>query len=444
VSDATTTVTSPGNYVVDVDNNNTETDRWFAVTHNNGTELIRVTESGRLGVGVTAPAQVLDVKGNAHIGDPAAAAILQIDGAAATSRDLQFMTGGVVRWVLREDSTAESGSNAGSNFLINARQDDGSSNTIAMFVKRSNGYIGMGNTDPQARLHVSSGADAPYSGTVIYAGNPGASYLSGRNTTDNIETVIGADTATGRLGTVTNHDLVLTRNAGEIARLTDEDQLQVSNELVVLGGSDTTLTSPGTIAIKDSSLPYISFHNNAGVRRGTYSVGDTGTSWVHENTSSNVRFEMVAQTQETHAMIPFKALCTVGEALVGIGLVEGYDSQGGLQIRHQADYSGAKWMFKNVYISTDSSVVFDDDGGFNGSSVLTTYAHITLVYSVVGGGLPNPGPGSGTFGMAANTSFVYVIGPNDEITFTHSSGVLSAQVTKGDSAYLTGLMLMWV
>ncbi|MGN8190278.1 hypothetical protein ACTJLD_30275 [Burkholderia sp. 22088] len=48
-----------------------------------------------------------------------------INGAAATNRALFLQTAGVNRWDIKEDSTAESGSNAGSNFAIDSYNDAG-------------------------------------------------------------------------------------------------------------------------------------------------------------------------------------------------------------------------------------------------------------------------------------------------------------------------------
>ena len=59
------------------------------------------------------------------------------------------------RWVVEGDSTAESGSNAGTNFQINAYSDTGSSPTNRLFVSRANPYMGIaGNTSPAVALDV--------------------------------------------------------------------------------------------------------------------------------------------------------------------------------------------------------------------------------------------------------------------------------------------------
>jgi hypothetical protein len=48
-----------------------------------------------------------------------------VTGAAASSRDIQFQTSGVPRWILRADSTVESGGDAGTAMVLIARHDDG-------------------------------------------------------------------------------------------------------------------------------------------------------------------------------------------------------------------------------------------------------------------------------------------------------------------------------
>ena len=75
-----------------------------------------------------------------------------ITGNAASNRSMNFQTGGVNRWLFRANSTAESGSNAGSNFVINARADDGSNIGDAIFLHRATRAFGIadGITAPTA------------------------------------------------------------------------------------------------------------------------------------------------------------------------------------------------------------------------------------------------------------------------------------------------------
>jgi hypothetical protein len=62
---------------------------------------------------------------------------LALDDTAGTSRDCQWSTAGSLRWILRCDGTAESGSNAGSNFQLFARDDTGAALGTALSIVRS-------------------------------------------------------------------------------------------------------------------------------------------------------------------------------------------------------------------------------------------------------------------------------------------------------------------
>jgi hypothetical protein len=71
------------------------------------------------------------------VASPDAGSIVRNSGAAGFGRDFQFQTLGVNRWLFRVNSDAEAGANAGSNFEILARQDDGSANGSALTINRS-------------------------------------------------------------------------------------------------------------------------------------------------------------------------------------------------------------------------------------------------------------------------------------------------------------------
>jgi hypothetical protein len=72
--------------------------------------------------------------------------VVEVTGAAATQRPLQFQTAGSNRWILYADNTAESGSNAGSNFGVNAYADDGVTILSTPFtINRSTGIINFAN-----------------------------------------------------------------------------------------------------------------------------------------------------------------------------------------------------------------------------------------------------------------------------------------------------------
>ena len=114
------------------------------------------------------------------------------EGEAGNNRDLGFISGtrsldlSGLRWTLRADSTAETGSNVGSDFKINRYTDSGSAVESAVFIKRSNGNIAIGgSTNPGATLDVGN-ADATDSIRINRGSNASyfASYVLSTSSTD--------------------------------------------------------------------------------------------------------------------------------------------------------------------------------------------------------------------------------------------------------------------
>lgn len=76
------------------------------------------------------------------------AGALTINGAAGTYREVLFDTASTLRWRVATNTAAESGSNAGSDFQVNAYSDAGSLLSTPLTITRSTGKIttGGGNT----------------------------------------------------------------------------------------------------------------------------------------------------------------------------------------------------------------------------------------------------------------------------------------------------------
>ena len=89
----------------------------------------------------------LTTTGNLIVGDGTGAKSLNIDGAAGQQRHLAFQSAGLDRWRIITNNEAESGSDAGSNLLIQSREDDGTflNNTIKIW--RDSGDIQIGAGD---------------------------------------------------------------------------------------------------------------------------------------------------------------------------------------------------------------------------------------------------------------------------------------------------------
>ena len=102
---------------------------------------------------LTVGALTVGASGNLTLNTGADTASFLITGNAASNRSINFQTGGVNRWLFRTNSDAESGSNAGSNLVINARSDAGADLGNALQIIRSTQNVGLG-VSPSARLHV--------------------------------------------------------------------------------------------------------------------------------------------------------------------------------------------------------------------------------------------------------------------------------------------------
>jgi hypothetical protein len=76
----------------------------------------------------------------------ASQALLSLQANAAVAKTIQFLTGATSRWVLSSEATAESGSNAGSNFIINSYNDAGAYLGTPFQITRSTGNVGIGVT----------------------------------------------------------------------------------------------------------------------------------------------------------------------------------------------------------------------------------------------------------------------------------------------------------
>ena len=103
---------------------------------------ILIQNGGNVGIGTTTPVGIL------HLYKAAAATRLAIDGDAGQNRLISYRTGALQRFGLYVNNTAESGSNAGSNFAIRAYSDAGTLLSTPFFINRATGNVGIGTTAP--------------------------------------------------------------------------------------------------------------------------------------------------------------------------------------------------------------------------------------------------------------------------------------------------------
>lgn len=81
------------------------------------------------------------ITGNLTVGNGLGGTVFTIDGAAGQNRAEHFTSGGVLRWVIATNNTSESGSNAGSNLVIQAFSDAGSILSTPISITRANGVV---------------------------------------------------------------------------------------------------------------------------------------------------------------------------------------------------------------------------------------------------------------------------------------------------------------
>jgi hypothetical protein len=80
---------------------------------------------------------------------------LNINGAAATYRMLAYQTAGSTRWLVETDAVAETGSNAGTNFYIQAWTDGGAYLSTPFTIARATGLVTMSGGVSTSTLTVS-------------------------------------------------------------------------------------------------------------------------------------------------------------------------------------------------------------------------------------------------------------------------------------------------
>jgi hypothetical protein len=110
------------------------------------TTMQLMTGGGRVLVGTSTDdgATLLQVAGTAKAtGSITTGGAFNVDGAAGAGRSMYFKTAGSNRWELTTSSTAEGGSNAGSNLLLNRYDDTGTWIDSPFSITRSTGVLAL-------------------------------------------------------------------------------------------------------------------------------------------------------------------------------------------------------------------------------------------------------------------------------------------------------------
>jgi len=138
-------------------------------------------EDGSIGVGTSAPVGLLDLFKSA------AATRLAIRGDAGQNRLISYRTGALQRFGLYVNNTAESGSNAGSNFAIRAYSDAGALLSTPFFINRATGNVGVNTLTGTAKLQVVGSGSTSATTSLLVQNSLGTELFKVRD--DNVVTV---------------------------------------------------------------------------------------------------------------------------------------------------------------------------------------------------------------------------------------------------------------
>jgi hypothetical protein len=201
----------------------------------------------RLGLGIAAPLGIL------HLKVAAAATRVVMDGDAGQNKIITFRTAGLQRWGLYSNNVAESGSNAGSNFVLRRYSDAGTLLGTPLEVNRATGVTKIGEgldlngsvlnnfipnlAGTSVNLTLNSGNTSTYNGSVI--GVTGtvtitldASLPNGFSITV-IQITAGTTTIAGTGGLVIGNRQSHTTNNGLYSVISI---IKYTNTLAILGG----------------------------------------------------------------------------------------------------------------------------------------------------------------------------------------------------------------
>jgi Chaperone of endosialidase len=189
----------------------TGTDGTVTIT-TEGVARLTVDPTGNVGIGTTSPQEILHIVGN-----------MRIQGAAGSDRDLQWTSGATSkRWALRTNSTAEGGSNAGSDFVLKRYDDSGAALTDALTITRSNaaavfaGQVTAGGFVGNLTGNVTGNVSGNVTGSISLSdGSAAAPSLFFTSDTDTGLYRVGSDS----LGFTTGGTNRLTINSGGYAGL---------------------------------------------------------------------------------------------------------------------------------------------------------------------------------------------------------------------------------
>ena len=141
---------------------------WLQVARTSGSvNVATITLASATAVNLTSPL-VAVTNGNLSVARTGATVVASINKENGQSGVLSFQQGGLARWQLWENNTAETGSDVGSNLVLARYSDAGVSLGSSLEITRSTGELGLGTTvNVGWRVNVASGVTGS-----LYANGP--------------------------------------------------------------------------------------------------------------------------------------------------------------------------------------------------------------------------------------------------------------------------------
>lgn len=348
--------------------------------------------AGDVGIGTTSPTsnfQVSKAGATAAITATSGAVNFDVEAVAGNANmnfiapagnqaQMNWYSDTTLRWAMLKTTTAESGSNAGSNYNFIRRQDSGASLGNPVFaIERATGYVGVNRTELSAEYQLD------VFGTMRVDGNN----LPGTMTLRRADTTVTSGEVLGRVEFMTNDATVTTAVAqtggyievkANAAFTTDAAQSNMHF------GTKSTATGAAPddklVLTHDGRLYGLFLHDNAGavtgttnqyVASGTYTPGLTNVTNIAASTSYKAQWIRVGNVVTVSGKVDIDTTLAAGTASeLGIALpiasnLGAENDLGGTatsdavasetaRIKADAANNRASVVFKSISLSNDS------------------------------------------------------------------------------------------
>ena len=272
--------------------------------------IFTILNNGNIGIGTTSPQSKLHVY---QPGDAQWSEIISDAGSTSSTTAFSLYAGGLRRWLIVKDGTAETGGNEGSDFRIGRYGDNGYAiGDTQIFIKRSTGdvsingtlnvinntgYVGIGTTYPSSTLHVIGSLIVSGSSTFATVSSTGITFVNATGTRLSATNVSSTNVSASGYGLFPT--LGFTNASGTNTTLSG--YLQAGNFQVTAGPSSLqafTFTNATGTNLQTASLNTTGNINVSGTLNVTGVTGLQGLTFVNA-TGTNLSATNLSSTRIT-------------------------------------------------------------------------------------------------------------------------------------------------